>query len=281
LLVGFAAGEFARFGFRTRFWFSFGCGGGICGGDFFADARGEDFVGDFVAGAFERAPHVPTGDGAIGTPAFAKGEEFFGLGHSPFAVGDGPAFFYAEIVDGEDVGTAEIENQKHFDGPGADAADGDEAFDEFIVGELFGLLAGRNDAFEGFSGEIFHGEHFCAGQAGFAEGGSFEFQHFFWSGRAAVVAEGFDAAEDSGGGFAGDGLVGDGLHEGFVRRLSEVEIFLEFFGGEDEFCEFFVFGGEVRHRVGEIEGEDLGGGGHDFVILAQVAELMGARRSLM
>jgi len=281
LLVGFAAGEFARLGFRTRFCFSFGCGGGICGGDFFAHARGKDFVGDFVAGAFERAPHVPTGDGAIGTPAFAKGEEFFGLGHSPLAVGDGPAFFYAEIVDGEDVGTAEIENQKHFDGPGADAADGDEAFDEFVVGELFGLLAGGDDSFESFRGEIFHGQDFCVRQAGFAEGGRFELQHFFGTGRAAVVAECFDAPENGGGGFAGDGLVSDGLHEGFVRRLGEVEIFLELFGGEDEFGEFFVLRRQMRHGVGEIEGQDLGGGGHDFVILAQVAALMGARRSLM
>ncbi len=99
------------FGFRDLdFGFRLDAAGGFCGGDFFADARGEDFVGDFVAGAFEGAPHVPAGDGAIGTPAFAEGEEFFGLGHALFAVGDGPAFFYAEVVDGEDVGAAEIEN---------------------------------------------------------------------------------------------------------------------------------------------------------------------------
>ena len=118
-------------------------------------------------------------------------------------------------------------------------------------------------------------------EAGFAEGGSFEFEHFLRSGRAAVVAEGFDSSEDGGGGFAGDGLVGDGFHEGFVRGLGEVEIFLEFGGGEDELGEFFVFGGEVGHRVGEVEGEELSWGGHDFEILAQVAELMGARRSLL
>ncbi len=126
------------------------------------------------------------------------------------------------------------------------------------------MLARGDDAFDRFCGEIFHGQDFCVGEAGFAEGGSFELQHFFGSGRAAVVAEGFDAAEDGGGGFAGDGLVGDGFHEGFVGGLGEVEIFLEFFGGEDEFGEFFVFGGEVGHGEGEVEGEELGGGGHDF-----------------
>ncbi len=172
-------------------------------------------------------------------------------------------------MDGKDVGAAEIEDEEHFDGPGADAADGDEAFDEFVVGELFGLLARGDYTGDCFCGEIFHSEELGVREAGFAQGGRFEFQHFFGSGRAAVVAEGFDAAEDGGGGFAGDGLVGDGFHEGFVRGLGEVEIFLEFFGGEDEFGEFFVFGGEVGHGEGEIEGEELGRGGHGE-ILAQV-----------
>src|SRR5208283_6083385 len=100
-----------------------------------AGFAGADFVGHFVAGAFERAPHVPTGDGAIGTPALAEFEKLLGRGHVLFAVGDGPTLFYAEVVDGKHVGATEAENQKHFDGPGADAADGDEALDELVVGE--------------------------------------------------------------------------------------------------------------------------------------------------
>jgi len=69
-----------------------------------------------------------------------EGEEFLGLGHVFFTVGYGPAFFYAEVVYGEDVGAAETEDQEHFDRPGADAADGDEAFDELFVGEFLGLF---------------------------------------------------------------------------------------------------------------------------------------------
>src|SRR5436853_6157343 len=85
----------------------------------FADAGGADFAHGGVAGALASAPHVPTGDGAVGAPAFAESEEFFGLGHMLLAVGDGPALFDTDVVDGEDVGSAETENQKHFDGPGA------------------------------------------------------------------------------------------------------------------------------------------------------------------
>src|SRR5713226_7032095 len=59
------------------------------GGLALADFGRADFVGGGVAGALEGAPHVPTGDGAVGTPAFTEGEKLLGLGHVLFAVGDG------------------------------------------------------------------------------------------------------------------------------------------------------------------------------------------------
>ena len=133
------------------------------------DTGGADFAHGGVAGALAGAPHVPTGDGSVGTPTFAKGEEFLGLGHVLLAVGDGPAFFDAEVVDGENVGAAKAEDQEHFDGPGADAADGNEAFDEFFVGELLGLFEGGDDAVDGFLREVLHGEDFGAGEASLAE----------------------------------------------------------------------------------------------------------------
>ena len=74
---------------------------GIWRGRSWAGALASDFCrADFVggrmrAGPFEGAPHVPAGDGAVGAPSFAEGEEFFGLRHVLFAVGDGPAFFHA------------------------------------------------------------------------------------------------------------------------------------------------------------------------------------------
>ena len=223
----------------------------------FAGAGGTDFVGGFVAGAFKGAPHVPTGDGAIGAPTLAESEELLGLGHVFLAVGDGPAFLDAEVVDGEDIGAAEAEDQKHFDGPGADAANGDEAFDEFFVGELFGLFEGRDDAFNGFLCEIFHRKNFRAGEAGFAQGGLSELEHFFGRGCAAVGAEGFDAAKDSSGGLAGNGLIGDGFEESFVGGLSVGDVDSEgecFFnepgetliGGREVFC----CRGEIKRKRG-------------------------------
>jgi len=77
-----------------------------------------------------------------------------------------------------------------------------------------------------------------------------------------VAAQGFDAAEDGGGGFAGDGLVGDGFEESFVGRLQGVGIHLEGQGAGDEFGEFAVAGGEMVHGGGEIEGRCWIGSGH-------------------
>src|SRR6266436_6854204 len=107
---------------------------------------GEDFVGYGVAGALEGSPHVPAGDGAVGAPALAEGQEFLGLGHVFLAIGYGPALLHSEVVDGEDVRAAEIEDEEHLDGPGADAADRVESLDQLGVGNFFGLLARGNDA---------------------------------------------------------------------------------------------------------------------------------------
>src|SRR5260370_621396 len=107
-----------------------------------------DFAHSGVAGALASAPHVPTGDCAVGAPLLAKGEKFLGFGHVLLAVGDGPTFSHAQVVDGKDVRAAEAEDQKHLDGPGADAADGGEPFDELFVGEPLGLVVRRNHAGE-------------------------------------------------------------------------------------------------------------------------------------
>src|SRR3981189_1981914 len=69
------------------FWF------GVMAG--FTGGGGADFVGRGVAGALEGAPHVPTGDGAVGAPAFAEGEELLRLGQVLCPGGYVPALFYA------------------------------------------------------------------------------------------------------------------------------------------------------------------------------------------
>jgi len=167
-------------------------------------------------------------------------------------------------MDGENVGAAKAENQKHFDGPGADAADGDEALDEFFVGERMRLLECRHDALKGLAREILHGQDFCARETGFAELGLGELEDLFRGGRPAVSAEGFDAAENGSGGFPGDGLVGDGFEKSFVRGLEMVGVGLEGGGVGDDLGELFVAGAEMLHRLLEVEGRNTDGLGSVF-----------------
>jgi hypothetical protein len=220
---------------------------------------GADFAHGCLAGALIRAPHVPRGDSAVRAPAFAEFQEFLRLGHVLFAVGDGPAFFDGKVMDGQNVRPTEAKNQKHFDGPGANSADGDEALDELFVGEGLGLFERGDDAFDGLFGQVFHSGDFCAGEAGFAELAIGELEHFFGRGRASVGAQRFDAGEDGGGRFAGDGLISDGFEQGFVGRLKMVGVGLEGNGVGNEFSELFVAGGEVLHGLLEIERRSANG----------------------
>src|SRR5438093_1074611 len=70
---------------------------------------------------------------------------------------------FLEIILLRLVRAAKVEEHKHFDCPGADAADGDETLDKFVIGEVLGLFERGNDAVDGFLREVFHGEDFCAG----------------------------------------------------------------------------------------------------------------------
>jgi len=221
----------------------------------FADAGRADFAHSGVASALAGTPHVPTGDGAVWAPAFAESEELLGLGHVLLAVGDGPTFLNAEVVDGEDIRATKAEDQEHFDGPGADAADGDETFDELFVGELLGLFESGDDAVDGFLREVLHGEDFGAGETGFAKRGLSQLEHFLWSGDATIGTKGFDAGEDGGGGFAGNRLVSDGFDQGFVRRLGGCDLELKWSRFFDQALKTLIAFSEVLGGFGKIERE--------------------------
>ena len=147
-----------------------------------------------------------------------------------FAVGDGPALPHAEVVDGKHVGAAEAEDEEHFHRPGTDAADRDEAIDEFLVGEPVGFFERGNHAVDGLSGEIFHGQDFRGGEPSLAERWFAELEHFVRCGNAPARTQGFNSAENGGSGSTRDGLVGDGFHQnpvGILRPLCDAE-FLRF-----------------------------------------------------
>ncbi len=78
------------------------------------------------------------------------------------------------------------------------------------------------------------------------------------SGDAAVGAESFDTGEDGGGGFAGNGLVGDGFEKSFVGRLRSFDLELEWDSFFDETLEAIVAFGEVFSGCGKVKGQVRG-----------------------
>ena len=154
----------------------------------------------------------------MGGPAAADEFEFFGVGELAFTVGDLVAAADSEVVGGEDVGTAEVEDEEHFDGPAADAFDAGEAFDEGGVVEMVAFGEGGDDAGEGFVGEVVEVGGFRAGESGGAEGGEVGARDVVGRGELAGWKEFLEAAENGAGSFAAELLVDDGVDEGLKGR---------------------------------------------------------------
>ena len=70
-----------------------------------------------------------------------------------------------------------------------------------------------------------------------------------------MCAECLDPSVDGCGGFAGDGLVGDGFEEGFVGGLGVVDFGVERNRNLDEPSDARIGGREVGHGGGKVEGE--------------------------
>src|ERR1700682_2180776 len=115
-----------------------------------------------TVGQVAGAPEVPAGDVAPGLPAggaFVDDVGFGEVGGGYFvcwlelAEGEGEAFADAVVVNGQDVGAAEAEDEQHLDGPLADAADLREVLDDVFVGHAADAGEGGAGAVEGLGGE--------------------------------------------------------------------------------------------------------------------------------
>ena len=188
-------------------------------------------------GEIAGAPEIPTGDGPPGSPLPGStlhvggfGEEVgCDLGGGLEALeGEGEPFADAVVGGGEDVGAAETEDEHHFDGPLANAADLGQMLDDCFVGHAADTGEGGDGAVEGFGGEVAEGESFVVGEAGGAQLGSGAVEEMLrrgvgrmaaW-GEAAKRLEARDhACVNGGGGLAVELLIDDGFGEGFEGGL--------------------------------------------------------------
>src|SRR5438094_306782 len=84
---------------------------------------------------FDRAPAVPGRDRAVGPELLALALQGFRCDHLPLAMGQGPAFAHAVVVDRPDVEPPELKDEKHLRRPSADASDLDQPgpFEELLL----------------------------------------------------------------------------------------------------------------------------------------------------
>ena len=167
--------------------------------------------------------------------------EWFRFGQA--VEGEGESFADAVVGYRQHVGAAEAEDEEHVDGPGADAADLGEAFDDFFIGHAANLNEGGDGSVEGFGGEVAEGFGFGGGEAGGTEEVVWRLKQMF--GRGVKFAEGSEQAfEDGGGSFAVEMLVDDG----FEKRIEGGVLAFEFQGegaaALDELAEFGIGRGE-------------------------------------
>ena len=124
-----------------------------------------------------------------------------------------------------------------------------------------------DDAFDGFLGEVFHGDSFRAGKAGFAKSLFAQLKHFLRRGHATRRAERFDPSKNGGGRFTGDGLVGDSFQQRFVGALEVVGVHLKGFRFGDEKFQFFIAFRKLLDGFGEVKRRTGRCGGHNGSIL--------------
>ena len=132
----------------------------------------------FFRGEVAGAPQIPAGDRAPGLPFFCATMHFvrfgeIGWGHLvggfQFAEGEGKAFADAVVVDGEDVGSAEAEDEEHLDSPLADATNLCQVLDDCFVRHAADARKSGDGAIDGLCGEVAEGEGLVVREARSAE----------------------------------------------------------------------------------------------------------------
>lgn len=174
-------------------------------------------------------------------------------------------------MDGEDIHAAEFEDEKHFDGPAADAFDGGETFDELFVGEIENFVVSGDGASERARGEVFDIGNFGAREADSAEDEIFDGEHLFGSWMRDVWEEIVKAAHDGFGGASTQLLMGDGAQERVERRAG-------FVGDEEDGAGGFDDAAEVGIDFGKVSGGFGGGFGERGLRHFNSARRRGGRR---
>src|ERR1035437_6602701 len=173
-----------------------------------------------VGVAFQAAPKVPTGHGAVGAPAVGHPFHFVRGGEGFQIVGFADGVADAQVAGGEDVGALEGEDQEHVSGPDADALDLGEAEDDLVVGEG-GEICEHNFARAGVAGEVVDVGGLLGGKSQGAHTGGAELKDGFGGDHA--LDRGGETAEDDAGDASAELLEYNGLDQGLEIRRAKLD----------------------------------------------------------
>src|ERR1035437_8595032 len=173
-----------------------------------------------VGVAFQAAPKVPTGHGAVGAPAVGHPLHFVRGGEGFQIVGFADSIADAQVAGGEDVGALEGEDQEHVSGPDTDALDLGEAEDDLVVGEG-GEIREHELPRAGVAGGGGGGGGVLGGGAPGKPTGGAELKDGF--GGDDVLDGGRETAEDDAGDASAELLENNGLDQGLEIRRAKLD----------------------------------------------------------
>src|ERR1039457_6335856 len=188
-----------------------------------------------VGVAFQAAPEIPTGHGAIRPPSLGHLLHFLRSRERFQIVGFADSVADAQIPGGQDVAALQGEDQEHVGGPDADAFDLGEAEDDLVVGEG-GEILEDHFPIEGVAREVADVGGLLGGEPQRAHAGGAEFEDGFGSDYA--LDGGGQPAEDHTGDASAELLEDDRLDQGLEIRRAELDTIIA-----------YVFDNGGEHRV--------------------------------
>jgi len=167
--------------------------------------------------SIQRPPKVPRRGAAVGSPPFAELQEFFRSWQVFPAVSQGEAFTHTVVGDRQNIGTAQCENQKHFNCPWAYSTQGSQPLQDFFIGHLRNGARRRNDPVDGPGRDILNRHRLGPRQARGPEPFIGRCNNILRSRKTSVRIKRFHSSENSGGGGPVELLIYHRAHQRLKR----------------------------------------------------------------
>jgi len=153
-------------------------------------------------------------------PPDAKPIQLLGRWRSALPIRDFEPPPDAQVVDGQNVRSPQIENQQHLDRPAADALDAGQPFNKFGIGQPVAFSERWHHPVDGFLRKVADVVRLGARQPSGSEPVNIQLNDLGWRWERFPVEQGPEPFQDCPRGRTAELLVDDGMSEGLERRKS-------------------------------------------------------------